>query len=385
MLRGTTSIYGSGVFDAHLLLPAAVDVAAKARDSAHFDAWKLIGTVGGIIGLIAAVQQLLGSFRRRRYHKAEERLLHTMATTIDAESAREEAERLEALRAALRQQVEEEVPLEARRIFLRTRRDALRSQIASDVEEHTTIERELAEIEGRTALGLDERLRPTIEKSILPPYVRRRRVERGVVAALAVLLVLTVTPLGPRWVEAQWRNYSHSIYDPSYYPDLDLMSSLVFGALAVGAAALVLTRARLSRGFPSRRAARTVIGASATAALIGVVLLASGLITRHDGVEKYGEANRLSAREAELMAKRETAKSNTARSKLRRQIKIVDARSERVWREAEDDSRQASLTLWPGHLMIGASLGILGGFAWLRRRHRVRRVSSTPQPAAASS
>lgn len=187
----------------------------------------------------------MSSIRRRRYAKAEQKLLETVALTVDAEAAAADVARYQALRETLRRQVEDEVPREGRRVYLRARLEELRGQLASGVRDFERLEDELAQLGGDSSQPLDARLRSVIEDSIRPDYLRRRRGERLTLGVLAALLVLTVSPYRPAGL---LQGGAHALTHSASASPADIVETLVGGSLLT---ALILGLAVSVR--PSRR------------------------------------------------------------------------------------------------------------------------------------
>jgi hypothetical protein len=176
-------------------------VAPKHDPSFLSQAWKILLAVAAILGLVAAIQQLLLAWRRRRYGAAvEERALKAAAVTLEAEAAKIDVDEWQNLRKSLRQQVEEEVPREARRVYLRSRGDALIRQIRADVGEFERLQSELAALAPTDPTELDARLRAVIETEINPVYSHQRRTDRAVVLLLAILVLSALSPVNPRFI-----------------------------------------------------------------------------------------------------------------------------------------------------------------------------------------
>lgn len=177
-------------------------VVAAAQDGANdhgkVSLWAAIVAVGVVVGLLAGVLQIVAQVRRRRFAAAEEKVLSAAASVLDAETAQRDVEQYRALREDLRRQIEDEVPREGRRVYLRARLDDLRDRIGDDVREFEDVSRQLASLEPGGAEPLDHRLRSVVESSVRPRYLRRRRSERVLFAMVVVLLIAAVIPVGPR-------------------------------------------------------------------------------------------------------------------------------------------------------------------------------------------
>jgi hypothetical protein len=316
--------------------------------------WKLIVAFGVVGSLIAGGQQIIASARRRRFRAAEQRVLEATAANIDAEAARHDADEARALRAELRKQVEEDVPREARRVFLLSRRDALSTQIAQDVEEYQALEAELARLEGRRSTPLDERLRAVVEASIVPTYVGRRRTDRVVVTALIVLLVLSVISFKTTAISGLWTSYDGALLYPATSGVFDLTSSLIAGAAIAGIAVFWLqyrwqARLRTLRIVDSGRATRIALAAAVGFACV----LAAGILQAHESTVALAKANRTFAAAANA--------SGAENSRLYAQYVHQFA----TFKEIQHVS---TILMWIGHIGFGAAVGSCLAFLAMFRR-----------------
>lgn len=229
------------MYDIGVWLITAVAREAPTKDK--LDIWEVVVAIGVLVGLIAGVQQIGTALRRRRYRHAEEKLLETASRALDAEVAERDVAKYQALRESLRRQVEDEVPLEGRRVYLRARLDDLRQQIGADVREYERLAAELSELEARPGEPLDARLRTVIEDSVRPSYVERRQHDRLVVVLLVILVLAALSPY------EIWRllfNIPDAITNSALEPSASVVLSMVTGAI------LVLLAARLVIGRLAR-------------------------------------------------------------------------------------------------------------------------------------
>src|SRR5262249_16109162 len=97
-------------------------------------------------------------------------------------------------RRQLRDQIERELPAEARRVYLLNRQDVLARTIADDYAEYEIIERELG-MRTSTSTSLDARVRAVVQASIVPAQQTRRRRELRIYALLILLVAISFLPL----------------------------------------------------------------------------------------------------------------------------------------------------------------------------------------------
>jgi hypothetical protein len=237
--------------------------------------WKAIGAVGVVVGLIAGIQQIATTLRRRRFSRAERRVLETVARALDAESAAEDVAKYEALRESLRRQVEDEVPLEARRVFLRTQIDHLRQRIGADVTEFERLRGQLARLEAQRVEPLDARLDEVVERAIRPPYAKRRGNETAILVMVSLLLVAALSPYEVGYVLFA---APEALTDSADESPADVGVAIAVGALAVFGIATALgnwfLRSRL-RGIKTWP--KLWLGSAAVVVIATALLVVGGL------------------------------------------------------------------------------------------------------------
>lgn len=151
----------------------------------------LLVTLGGILGALAAMQQLWSWITKRKVQKV---LDDAALAELTAKNARGAVEKYSRLRDDLEKAVKQDLPLAARRIFLEDRRTRLAQSIFDDVNEYDAIMAELATLPDSTNTPLEAGIRKTIEESIAPIELSRRRRERRVIALLALLIAINLSP-----------------------------------------------------------------------------------------------------------------------------------------------------------------------------------------------
>jgi hypothetical protein len=216
--------------------------------------WGVFLAIAAIVGLAAGLQQLVSWVSSRRRRRAEDRLLKIVESQLRAEEAQAAAERYSTLRAELRRQVENEIPREARRIFLLNRRDRLASSITEDLQEYTAIEQELAETSDLGGSPLDERVRAVVQETIVPSQEARRRRERAVLAIVAALLLLSFSPFPVGYFIS---SYFEVVGYSDRYTSMSIVFTMALGIIVVALVAYlsygpVLTRLRRIQGVRHR-------------------------------------------------------------------------------------------------------------------------------------
>lgn len=237
--------------------------------------WKIVGVVGVILGILAAIQQLtaLGNRRRRR---AQDRLLSAMEQQIDAERAREDALQYDRLRSLLRQQIDNDLPREARRVYLLNRRDLLSRTIAEEFAELEDIERELEDSAAPTVL--DQRVRAVVQETIVPAQETRRRRDRTIVILLTLLLLGTFSPLNLKYLVIA---PAAVLSDPPGHYIGEVIFAFAGGAILLSLLALAIERgwSRVGIRTPQLKST-TLFIAGGVASAVGVILFTWGVASR---------------------------------------------------------------------------------------------------------
>jgi hypothetical protein len=259
-----------------------VVLAAQKNPSFLDQAWKVFVPLALVVAFVAAIPVLTDWWRRWRRPGVEERAMEAAADALEAEAAerhavewKRDAQQWDELRQTLRRQVEEEVPREARRVFLKAREDSLVRQIHGDVAEFERVRRDLADISDHPPTELDERLRGVIEREIRPAYSEKRGVERTTVALLVLLVALTFTPVSPRTIVDGFFNVTRSSRD---YLTQGVVFTWLLGTAIASLLAAVSLRPLVRRRWttPPRRLIWIAVGS----AVSGVAMFAGALLAR---------------------------------------------------------------------------------------------------------
>ncbi|MEU4295381.1 hypothetical protein AB0E63_44780 [Kribbella sp. NPDC026596] len=160
-----------------------------------------IAVIVGAIGLAAAVQQLTSWWLKRKYDRAEQRMLDILRQQIDAEqvqrfaeNARKQAEDYERQQEALRRTIAEQIPVEAQRLYFMRRLDALKSNMGRDYFEYLDLSSQLDALAGIKQDPLPPQLEKLIKESALPQHLEARRHAQQLRVLVFILVVLAVMP-----------------------------------------------------------------------------------------------------------------------------------------------------------------------------------------------
>lgn len=190
----------------------------------------------GLVGFAAAVQQLTAAVFRRKYGRAEKRMLDILKKQVDAEeverfaeSAREQAERYEEQERALREQIRERIPLEAARLYYNQRIDALVASMGGEWDEYQALESQLSHLEKRAPRPLPEALGEGMRDRVVPFRVREKRHALQLRVLVFALFVLAIIPVSLAELISGWLD---ALFQPLALP---LWGAYVNYSLAAGA------------------------------------------------------------------------------------------------------------------------------------------------------
>jgi hypothetical protein len=186
--------------------------------------WGAIAVVITIVSGVAAVQQLGSWAGRRRLQGAQDELLRTFQLSVDTNEAKKNFEENTTRLNALRQQIEVQVPVQARRDYLKERLEQLRRDLYRDFQEYEDITRELAESTSDSAI--DSQIRKVIETAIIPRRTLSDRRSIGMLVLMVTLIVISISPLRPSDLIV---SYFDSLGYSSYFPLSNLFLALGLG------------------------------------------------------------------------------------------------------------------------------------------------------------
>jgi len=234
----------------------------------------LLGAATLLGGIVAAIQ-LPKILRGRRRDRALESILDGVANGLDAEA---QAARLDDLTRAveeIRRQIDFEVPLEARRVYLTDRATALVENIGALVGELDQINSELEDAAGAPAM--EGGLRQMLETSVMPAHRAKVQQDRRVRVLLGVIVALFVVPpaLQP-YAFAQ--RFVDGVGEPFEFTTANLAMNILLGALFLGVAISVAATRRWRAPVQrfSQRTASTMV--TVAAAGLGISLAAASLL-----------------------------------------------------------------------------------------------------------
>ena len=237
----------------------------------------VMGIIGTIIGIVAGSQQLFSAIRRRKFRRAEDKLLEAIEADVRIDDAKAEVERYDSLKTSLRDEVETQIPKQARNAYLKDRLDQLTEDLDRTYRDYQAVRRELSQAEPVT--DLDRGISDAIEASIIPG--RKIRESRNSYM-LALLIALVFFNSAPFHVSDYFHILGHS--------DRSAGSSIIVTTIA-GAICLALLALVCFSFLPNNTTASTAnIGCMGTALLMSlsvvmfVVFLWLGFLPRNSAV-----------------------------------------------------------------------------------------------------
>jgi hypothetical protein len=247
--------------------------------------WGVIAVVLTILGGIAAAQQLITWLTGRRRQKALEQVLEDVADKIDAETTEKEVVRLRELAAGIRTQIDNDLPREARRVYLTNRLATIARSIGELYEEYHDIERELQS--SRPASPLEGTLRASIEATIMPQYRQRERRDRQLRILLALAVALLLLPVPNDYLRILFFGYFYVVGEAYNYTAGSLVTAVLLAALALSLAGMIAGRRLRFRDRPLPELRRLLLPLAAISFTIGSGLLISALLSRNEAVRQY--------------------------------------------------------------------------------------------------
>ena len=190
----------------------------------------MMGIIGTIIGIVAGSQQLFSAIRRRKFQRAEDKLLEAIEADVRIDDAKAEVERYDSLKASMRYEVETQIPKQARNAYLKDRLDQLTEDLDRTYRDYQDVRRELSQAEPVT--DLDRGIRDAIEASIIPGCKIR---ESRNSYMLALLIALIFFNIGPFHVNSYFHILGHS--DKSTVSSI--IVTMISGAICLALLALV--------------------------------------------------------------------------------------------------------------------------------------------------
>ena len=255
------------------------------RSGTGISPWTVFLAFGAILGVIGVTQQLLSWIAGRRRQRALQRFADDLGDVFDRRDTEQELLRLRQLERTIRDQIENQLPQQAERIYLEHRMRAISMSIGELFGEYKAIEEKLGA--GAPQSRLESSLRAAVEATIMPSHRQQERSQRQVRLLLLVVLLLLVSPLSLASIAHEYiERYTHVMYGADDWTPLSLVSLVLQASLVVAMVliALVLITRRQTRLTPVLawlRRTRGFLFSSISAAVLGGSALYLGLVFRN--------------------------------------------------------------------------------------------------------
>jgi hypothetical protein len=260
---------------------------STSHPTAPVHVWAIAGVIATVLCALAALQGLATWIRRRSLQKTQDELLRNYRLTADADEARKDFTEYSNRLSALREQIEIQVPIQARRDYLRERLAQLRHNLYDDFREYQQIEQELGETIPLT--DIDSQIRTIIQNSIVPQRVMQDRRSLGTLILVLTLIAINLSPLSLNGII-----YSYfSVLGYSNQSSLVQIAATVLEGAAVLSAVLVLAaslfsrRSRIGRIVYGPNTKKTTVAAISIGLCLVVVFIVAGLFARDAATHDY--------------------------------------------------------------------------------------------------
>jgi hypothetical protein len=234
------------------LYPISAAASGNTQNTNSINYTTVLTVVASIIGIycgVIATQQILSTVRRRKLQKSQDELLRRFQIVVDtanaekdAEAARQEVEEYSRKLDELRQQINDQLPIQARRDYLTERIDQLSKDIYRDYKEYQEAQKEL-EITASTG-PLDDQIRNAIKIDIMPHRLIQERRNLTVLIVLVFLVVIDISPY-------KLNQFVYAYFNILGYPDEWYVSSVITAMIA-GTATLAVLLVLAGWLFPQR-------------------------------------------------------------------------------------------------------------------------------------
>lgn len=178
----------------------------------------IFGAVGTAIGILAAVQQFSSAIRRRRFQDAEERLLRAVESSKVISDSLSQAEQYSKARDNLRNEIEVQIPKQARVAYLNNRLEQLQDDLYRIYREYEVVRKELGG--SQQTSELDQSIRDAISVSLPPRRIQESRTFY-ILSLVIILLLFNISSFGP---DTYFSVVGDSIEYAAYYIAIVLVS-----------------------------------------------------------------------------------------------------------------------------------------------------------------
>jgi hypothetical protein len=165
----------------------------------QFIGWTF-GAIGWVVGFVSGLVQVKSYLQQRRLEGAYQNILEQARRDWEGRYSEEQIQELARQAALLQSRIADDVPNEARRVFLEEQRHSLAQTIGQSYGRYTDLSRQLAE--PATAAELPAEIKRSIEAAIMPAYLGERRRQR---VAYWLTAAAFAASLVPWFVQLLWQ------------------------------------------------------------------------------------------------------------------------------------------------------------------------------------
>lgn len=156
--------------------------------------WTL-GALGWVVGLVSGVIQVKGYSKQRNFEGAYQTLLEDAQRDWRARYTEEQVRDLTEQFDHLQSKIANDVPRQAKRVFLEDQLDALNETIGQSYERYAKLASQLRSQTGGSVDDLPAAIKHSIEEAILPSYLVRQRRQTLLYWLTAGIFLLSFMPI----------------------------------------------------------------------------------------------------------------------------------------------------------------------------------------------
>jgi hypothetical protein len=235
----------------------------------------IFGTVGSMVGIIAFAMQLHTNHRRKRYERAETKLLDAIDSSDVIKQATLEVKQYEDLKSSLRNEIETQIPRQARIAYLTDRLDQLSEDLHTVYRAYEDARRELSEVQ--PVSELDQRIRETVELSIIPATKLRDRRNIYLASLVVALILFNINPF-------RLNEYFYTLgYSDNSSPD-SIILAMALGAVCLTLLVLIVRTFHHKTIAPGKRGIKFLLGVLGLSVVLIPVLLWGGFYFRSEAI-----------------------------------------------------------------------------------------------------
>jgi hypothetical protein len=235
----------------------------------------IFGTIGSAVGIVGFGTQLRTNRRRKRYEHAEEKLLEAIDSSEVIERATLEVRQYDQLKSSLRNEIETQIPKQARIAYLTDRLDQLTEDLHSVYRAYEDARRELAK--EQPVSELDERIREAIELSITPARKLRERRVIYLASLVVALILFNIDPF-------RLNSYFYILGYSNDATPLSIVTTMAIGVICLTLIVLISLTFLRKATAPSKRAVRLGILIGGLSLVVLPVMVSGAFYLRGEAI-----------------------------------------------------------------------------------------------------